>query len=520
MLRQPEATAQAPPADAALAVEAGDAYVDGGFAELATANAAFVASLAHRHVTLGQLYEARRGLEQAYARRGYILVRVTVPPQRLEPGGPLRVIVIDGFVEDIDLAHLAAPLRGAVGARLRPLVGRRHVTQGEIERALLVAGDVAGARLRSAIAPGDANGGVHLVVEGNFVRVEGQVGADNSLPASLGRWQVTGNVTLNEPLGLGDQLYLSVGSQADVGHYGFPKAALAMIGGGYVLPLGNDGATLTGEYLTSRTQPNPVPGVPLSAGNFTRARISVRIPAIRTRDQTLALTSSYELITQSEKLPQFAVQVSRDHYLAWRLGVDWQRDFGSVPVSLNATVSHGLAGRDGSVSLPTSRQGATPEFADVEGTAHASLPWANGFMLDLTARGKTGFGKPLYLSEQFALDTVNGVSSFPSGSFNVDSGASLRGELRYPPLVLGKVLTLAPYLFGAGGWGWVARPTAAEQGYITAASAGLGTRLDLSGIGVLKQSGVTISVEFGHQFSNVAGRANGERATVSAALRF
>jgi hemolysin activation/secretion protein len=158
------------------------------------------------------------------------------------------------------------------------------------------------------------------------------------LPTSLGRWQFNGNLSLNNMLGLGDQMYLSAGSQVDMARYGFPTATLGMLGGGLTVPLGDAGVTLTGEVLTSRTQPNPVPGAPPSLGNFTRELGRLRIPVIHTRAQTLSLSSSYEIVTQVERLPAFYVQISRDHYAAWRLNASWQRDFGRIPLSVEATV--------------------------------------------------------------------------------------------------------------------------------------------------------------------------------------
>jgi hemolysin activation/secretion protein len=161
-----------------------------------------------------------------------------------------------------------------------------------------------------------------------------------------------------------------------------------------------------------------------------------------------------------------------------------------------------------------------PYFTNLEGTAHASLPLQIGFGLDVTARGKTGFGHAQYLSEQLALDAPNGVSSYPSGSFDVDSGATLRAEFSYNALSLGRSLAVTPYVYGAGGWGWLANPTAVQQGYISAASAGLGSRFRLDSVLGLKTSGVTINLELGHQFSNIAERSNGDRVSVLAAAPF
>ena len=522
-LRRPVAPPPPAPAESSLAIDMGDVRIEGMFPEMAAANEAFIGSIAHRHVTLAQLYEAAHTLEQAYARRGYILARVVVPPQRLAPGGLVRVVVVDGFIEELDLSHLAPPLRALVGARLQPLAGCRHVTQAAIERALLLAGNLAGAHLRSAIAPGSITGGVRLVVEGGFRRVDSQIGTDNSLPASLGQWQVTGNLALNNPLGIGDQLYLSTGTQTEIGRYGFPRSPLTMLGAGDVLPLGHGGMTLTGEYLSSRVQPGAMAGAPQSVGNYTRGLVRLSVPAILTRRETLNFTTSAEMITQSETLSAFGVQVSRDHYLVWRLGVNGQGDFAAVPVTIDAVLSRGLAGRDGTLTLPVSRQGASPHFTNLKATVQVTLPGPDGCALDLTARGKTGFGKPQFVSEQFALDAENAVSAFPGGSLDVDAGVTLRAELRAPPLVLWRSASIVPYLFGAGGWGWVVRPTAVEQagsGYYAAGAAGLGGRVVLSSLPFLKGSSMIIGLEFGYGFSNVAGLKGGEQTNVRVGVWF
>jgi hemolysin activation/secretion protein len=293
-----------------------------------------------------------------------------------------------------------------------------------------------------------------------------------------------------------------------------------MIGGGAILPIDRQGTTLTGEFLSSRTQPQTAPGVPQNIGNFSRGLLRLGLAAVRTRSTTLGVTSGIEIITQSETLPQFATQASRDHYWAWRLGLDLQHNAGAIAVSVDATLSQGLAGRDGTTALPTSRQGASAGFTNFELSSHVTVPVPNGFAVDIAARGKTGFGKPMLLSEQFALDAANAVSSFAGGSFNVDTGATLREEFRYPPMTLLQSLTLAPYLFGAGGWGRIARPTAVEKAVVTAASAGLGCRTGLDATPLLRRTGATIGAEFGHQFSDVPGRKGGDRVNLSAAFQF
>ncbi len=263
-----------------------------------------------------------------------------------------------------------------------------------------------------------------------------------------------------------------------------------------------------------------VAGLPLSVGEFMRGLIRVRIPVIRRQSQTLRFSNSDELITQTEEFPDSGIDSRRDHYLIDRLGLDWLRYVGSASASVNALLSRGLDGRDGTTILPTSRQAARPRSTTFSGTARVTVPGPRGFSLDFTARGQTSFGTPQFVSEQFALDAVDGVSNYPYGSFNVDAGVTLRMELRCRPLATVRSSTIQPYLFGANGWGWIERPTAFEQRYATAEAAGFGGRVGFDAIPGLRRAAASVSLEAGHQFSNDAGRAAGERVNLAAALRF
>ena len=90
-----------------LAFSPSSFVVEGGFADLAEATAAIVGPLEGRPDTLTQVYAAASAIEAAYARAGYVLVRVSVPPQDLRDGAPVRFSVIDG----LSLIHISEPTR-------------------------------------------------------------------------------------------------------------------------------------------------------------------------------------------------------------------------------------------------------------------------------------------------------------------------------------------------------------------------------------------------------------------------
>ncbi len=123
-----------------------DIVVEGGFEPLQGTAEDLTAPLKAGKVTVDDVFEVRRRLEEAYARAGYVLVRVTVPPQKVEDGGTLRLRVVDGHIEAIDASALPESLRNLLEGRVKGLVGRKRVTLEEIERLILLAGDVPGVK--------------------------------------------------------------------------------------------------------------------------------------------------------------------------------------------------------------------------------------------------------------------------------------------------------------------------------------------------------------------------------------
>ena len=158
-------------------------------------------------MSVADIFAAANAIEQAYAAHGYVLVRVAVPPQKLENGGTLHLVVIDGFVEGVDVKGVPEKQRALVQARLASLIGERHVTLSEIERRLILASDIPGLVLSSTIARGTAPGGTLLVLEATQSAVAGTLGFDNRLPSSLGTWELNGALAVNSPLGYGEQIY-------------------------------------------------------------------------------------------------------------------------------------------------------------------------------------------------------------------------------------------------------------------------------------------------------------------------
>lgn len=516
--RLPKAAPLAAPAGAqALKFRLRRIVVAEAFPELAAPGAALAHALEGHRITVAQLFALANALEKLYADNGYPLVRVTVPPQQLREGGDARLDVVDGYIEALSLSAVPERSRAAVSARVAALLNKRHLKYPELERAVLLAGDIAGVHLRSALARGQKPGGVLLALEADARLVSASLATDNNLPASLGTYEWNARLSLNNPLGFGEQAYLSLASGYAMGLNGFPMSPLRTLGAGFTAPLGADGLSVNPELTQSLTRPTPSAGTTL--GEFDRLSLRFAYPWERTHDRNLSLTAAFEGINQ--ELRQNGSEFNHDRYAAARLGLSFQgvAPWGA-PLQASAQLSQGLGGRHPVGTVGLSRQGADPVFTKLSADAHLTQPLAGEFRLDLNGRGQWSFNKAQLASEQFSLDGPDALSAFTQGAFSADAGEAMRLEATRPfavPFPFG-ASSLSPYAFAAQGFGAIYRPTAVEQSRLKAAAAGLGVRLAWDAPDGF--TGGALGFELGHGVSNVNNSRSANRAAVNFSLRF
>lgn len=526
----PEGTGlDAPEGAEALTVLISGVDVEGGFPDMAAATAAVVNRIAGRTVTASEIFAAARALETAYARAGYGLARVVLPPQSLDDGARLRLVVVDGFIERVDVSAVPERIRARVAATVAPLVGQRRVRLDLIERKLLLAGDTPGTVMRTTLAAGEQPGGSVLIVEARHQPVTGQATVDNQLSSALGEVNAGVGVDLNGVAGLGELVYLRMAGYPNDGRNGYfsDDPRNRSLAGGIVVPLGLDGVSFNLEGAV--TEANPLPtaeGIGFGSA-YSRFSARLRYAAIRSRDLNLnaeiALDATEERVEVRE--PSFA-PVSLDRLRIARLTVDgsWYTPQGGL-LTGRVTGSLGIDGLgarsagDADPMLPLSRQGSDAAFEKLEVALGYGQLLAEHVGIDLSARAQTSFGQPLASSEQIGIASATGLSSFDSGSLSGDSGYVLRGELSSPfdVAVEGGALGLSPYVFGAYGQIRLEQPTALEEETVGGASYGVGVRIGASRNASLRNAGLVL--EWGRQHRD-DGVPRSDRLSVFGSLQF
>lgn len=500
--------------------------VEGGLPALALETAAVQASLKGKRVTGADLFTAARTLEEAYARAGYVLVRVTLPAQTIKDGKPLRLIVTSGQVEAIDASALPPALRARIEKVLAPLVGQPGVTKAELERRLLLAGDTPGVMLKSTLKAGTKPGSTIIVVDGRYDAVTTTVSLDNSLDKNLGRYTVGLGADFNGLLGLGEVAYLRLS-----GYPGFNDSAFSddprnrQIIAGFTVPLGTDGAWLNVEGVDSQTHPTSDLGYTM-VDHHQRFSTKVGYNWIRARDLNTSSVLGFDVMQEKQKIDLAGARAdfTSDQLRVLRLTqtgdmiTSWGSQFGgSITASLGLDA---FGARSATTDLPLSRDGAEPDFRKLEATATYNQSFANDRVrISLAGKAQTSFGDALSSSEQFGLGGFDWLSGFTSGQIEGDAGAAMRAEVVFPIAFnvsnsIGSAA--APYLFGAAGVSRLEQPTAVESSVTRAGSFGAGVRFGLSE--KASPHSATLSLEYAHGVAS--GLDSEDRVNMRVVSRF
>ncbi|MEM9247360.1 MAG: POTRA domain-containing protein, partial [Pseudomonadota bacterium] len=281
----------APPGAENLSIQISDVVVEGTRPELRVETEAVRQRLTRGRIAASELFEAAAALEAAYINEGFVLTRVVLPQQQLRDGGVLSLEVVSGFVEDIDTSNVPENLRGRLEGLTDPLVGEGALQSAELERRILLAGDTYGVALGSALQAGAEPGGTVIILDPEYQRLTGFIGADNSLSDSLGNYKLDFGVEANGLLGFGESIYARLSFHPDDNLFDDPT--LLTFSAGAVVPIGNDGLTFNIEGTNSQT--NSQGDGPDLPSDFTRLSARIFYPWVRSRTFNLTTQLAFDM---------------------------------------------------------------------------------------------------------------------------------------------------------------------------------------------------------------------------------
>ena len=430
--------------------------------------------LVGKSLGLADLESAADRITRYYRSRGWMVARAYIPSQDIKDG-IVEIIVLEGRLDRVSVVSgeggrlNAAVVTDIVAAALHA----GEVREDGMERALLLINDLPGVQATSSLSPGADVGTSLLTVETVEGRaLAGNVDLDNGGSKFSGVWRLGANLNLNDPRGIGDQLFARVTHSS-----GTEYARL-----GYQLPWGANGLTAGASYTYSDYR-LCCDFAPLQAkGDAKVASLTLAYPVMRSRAANVRLSAGVD---------------AKAFYNQTIAGTTSDKDARVLNLALSADATDAWAGggySSGSVSMAAGRfdlGGWSPDLQVDDATArtHGDYQKVNLTALRLQAVGDdwTLFAafsaqfasRNLDSAEKFSLGGPAGVRAYPQGEAAGDEGLQLNLEMRRQ---LGHGFELSGFLdhgeirLHRNEWtGW--------QG----ANTRIGNRYGLSGVGVALQ---------------------------------
>jgi hemolysin activation/secretion protein len=392
---------------------------------------AFMAPFAGQAHSLEGLHQIADQFEQWLRARGLFAARAYVPPQDIKDGD-VEIRVLEGHVEGIDIKRSPdtrlgeETLRNTVGSAL-PVGG--SLEQSRLERGVLLLNDLPATSARAVLVPGKEQGGSRVVVEAAQGPIpSGSVEIDNTGNRFTGDWRLGAGVTLNDPLGFGDQWSLRASK----------SQGSEFVRGAYTLPLGSSGLKAGVSLIQSSYTLCCDSAVSALNSNGEATALSgfMTYPLIRTRTSNLALSTNLTHRDFVNRSLNATTSDKESKTLTLGANGDWSDAAGLT--GQGAFSSYSLQWTSGRLNLDGWAADKTQDTATAK--SHGNFDKWNAQLSHLlrlsgssalyAAVSAQWAGKNLDSSEKFALGGPQGIRAYPAGEATGDEGWLLNLEWR------------------------------------------------------------------------------------------
>jgi hemolysin activation/secretion protein len=220
--------------------------------------------------------------------KGYIFAHSTVPAQTLE-AGVLRVELDEGHVDDVRLTGKQSPAVKAIVERLKG----HAPTKSEVERQLMLAGDLPGVSIGNVRFERDGVKGI-LIVPVSLDKVAARAWLDNRGTRALGPFRAQLAVDFNGLISNRDQLTVS-----DLASPAQPRE-LNVVSARYAYQLNDRGTEFAAFAAYGRTRSGDLWRAYDSNGKSVNAGASIAQPLIRSRKVSLWLNGEFDYFAVDE----------------------------------------------------------------------------------------------------------------------------------------------------------------------------------------------------------------------------
>jgi len=448
-----------------------------------------------RTMPLSGVFQLGGDITAEYRRRGYVLSRAVIGPQRLE-NGVVTIQILEGYIDSARIEGEAGGYRPYLERYLAPVTQSRPTDGAVLSRALLLARDLNGLDVRSVITPSAtqaAAADLSLVVERN--PYSAYVAIDNRASRWLGPVQVYAGVSLNDALGLGERISASVVAAPDDNELGF--VALD-----YRQPLGGSGLRMSAFTSYARTEPGDELRVLGVEGKSVTGGIGLEYPFIRGRDVNVIGRTTF-VGRNAESSNDLVDPIFKDRLrtLSFELVGNYADPMGGL-TSGRIGLTRGLDGFGSTDDSDPDKSRATgsAQFTRVNFEMSRVQPLVGDIYIQVAFEGQAS-SDSLLASEEFGLGGAGYGRAFDPSEITGDSGLAGKIEL-FQTTQVGGLSSVEPYVYYETGFVRQEDPLPGESPRDNLASAGVGVRVAFN-------PNVTASLEYAKPLErDVASRAD------------
>ena len=423
-----------------------------------------------RTMPLSGVFQLAGDVTAEYRRRGYVLSRAMVGPQRLD-NGVVTIQILEGYIDNARIEGEAGGYRPYLERYLAPVTASRPTDGAVLSRALLLARDLNGLDVRSVVTPSAtqaAAADLSLVVEpkpyGAYVAI------DNRASRWLGPVQVYAGVSVNDALGLGERISASVVAAPENNELGF--VALD-----YRQPLGGSGLRMSAFTSYARTEPGDELRVLGVEGKSLTGGIGLEYPFIRSRDVNVIGRTTF-VGRNAESSNDLIDPIFKDRLrtLTFELVGNYADPMGGL-TSGRIGVTQGLDafGATNDTDPDKSRATGSAQFTRVNFEMSRIQPLAEGIYLQVAFEGQAS-SDSLLASEEFGLGGAGYGRAFDPSEITGDRGLAGKIELFHTARI-GGLSSVEPYIYYESGFVRQEKPLPGESVRDNLAAAGVGVRV-------------------------------------------
>lgn len=383
---------------------------------------ALVAPGEGQRLTLAGLNTLIARITAYYHANGYPLARAIVPAQTLN-NGVVRVRVIEARYDRVALDNRSRVSDDLLQATLAPLQSGELVTQSELDRALLLLGDLPGVRPQATLQSGATVGTSTLAVRAEPEPIlTGQVSLDNAGNQYTGYARLGAWLEVNNPLRRGDRL--SIGALTSGENLVYGRLGYETVLNGYGTRLGAAYSVLDYKLGDSFEALD-------AHGTAHVASAWLTQPLLRARDTRLDVELQVDRKRLRDHIDSIDLYGER-HTTSGTLSLDGQHRAAGGVSGARLSVTHGNLTFDDAVAKAI--DAVTAE------TVGSYTHWNAGFsrLQSLSARTRLYLdisgqysNRNLDSSEQFLLGGPNNVRGYAPGALAGASGYLATLELRH-----------------------------------------------------------------------------------------